>query len=508
MIKVFKKILYGLAVIMLLVTTGCGAQIESGYLTELVIAQSADAVSLDPHATNDSRSALVNKHIYETLVVQDEELNLKPGLAKSWEVIDERTYEFALQEGVYFHNGALFTASDVKFTLLRALESPNVFPIAGVIDGESITIFDDYTIRIATVEPFAPLLAHLAHTAMSILNEQAVTEAGDDYGQNPVGTGRYIFEEWILGECITLTRNDDYFGELAKIENLTIRTISEASNRLIELETGQVDIALDIIPSNIERLEEHEDLVLHRKADLRTNYMGFNLEKEPFHDVRIRQAINYAIDVELIVDTILEGVGGVATGPIGLSVWGANPNLPGYEYNPERAQELLTEAGYSEGFKTTLWIDDDATRVNIATIVSNQLAKIGIDVEIKGMEWGAYLEHLAEGKHELFILGWTAVTADADYGLYPLFHSSQFGASGNRTFYANDRVDELLTAGRTTTDQDQRLEYYLEAQEIIVEDAPWVFLNVGETLIGARRHVNGFNINPSGHHTFYGVYFD
>ena len=508
MIRVVKKILYGLVGAMLFVMTGCGVQTVRGESTELVVGQSADAVTLDPHGTNDSRSALVIKQMYETLVIQDEELNLKPGLASSWEMIDERTYEFALQEGVYFHNGALFTARDVKFTLLRALDSPNVSHIAEAIDGESITIIDDYTIQIATKEPFAPLLAHLAHAAMSMLSEEAVTAAGDDYGQNPVGTGRYRFEDWLIGDRITLTRNEDYYGELAKTENLIIRTITEASSRLIELETGQVDIALDIVPSDMSSIENHEALVLHKEADLRTNYIGFNLNKEPFNDVRVRQAINYAIDVELIVETILEGVGEVATGPIGLNVWGANSNLLSYDYDLQRAQELLVEAGYADGFKTTLWIDDDTTRVSIATIVSNQLGQIGIDVEIVGMEWGTYLEQTSEGNHDMFMLGWTAVTADADYGLYPLFHSSQFGAGGNRTFYGNDRVDELLAVGRSTSDVDQRLTYYLEAQEIIVEDAPWVFLNVGETLIGASEQVNGFKINPSGHHTFYNVTLD
>ena len=504
----FKKGFCGLVCATVIILTGCGNNSESKDLTELVVAQSADAVSLDPHATNDSRSALIIKHIYETLVVQDEELTLQPGLAESWTFIDEKTYEFKLREGVHFHNGELFTASDVKFTLLRALESPNVSHIVGNIDPEGITIIDDFTIQISTLEPFAPLLAHLAHSAMSILNEEAVLVAGDTFGQNPVGTGRFIFESWLAGDRVVMKRNEDYHGTVANVEKLVVRTISEAPNRLIELETGAVDIALDIAPADINRLNAHEGLTLHRQADLRSNYLGFNSQKEPFDNVLVRQAINYAVDVELIVNTILEGVGEAATGPIGANVWGANLDLEGYGYNPERAKELLAEAGLPDGFNTTLLIDDDATRVSIATVVARQLSEIGINVEIQSLEWGAYLEQTAEGNHEMFILGWTTVTADADYGLFPLFHSSQFGAGGNRTFFENSRVDELLEAGRTTNDPDARLAYYLEAQEIIVEEAPWLFLHVGETLVGTQANINGFKLNPSGHHTFYGVSFE
>ena len=169
---------------------------------------------------------------------------------------------------------------------------------------------------------------------------------------------------------------------------------------------------------------------------------------------------------------------------------------------------MLEEAGFADGFSTTIWTDDNAERVNIATVVRNQLQEIGIDVTIEMMEWRTYLERIANGHHDMFILGWSAVTADADHGLFPLFHSTQFGSGGNRSFYKNERGDELLTLDRQVSDLERQKEIYLEVQEIIVDDVPGVFLSFGETLVGTRGEVNGFYSNPSGHQLFSNVYFE
>jgi peptide/nickel transport system substrate-binding protein len=511
-----KKILalLSMMVVLVLVAVGCG---NSGGDTNgdtnavkdtLVVAQGADAKTLDPHGSNDQPSSRIIKQINDTLVVQDESMELQPGLAESWEKVDDLTFEFKLKQGVKFHNGEELKASDVKFTLLRALESPNVGHIVGAIDPEGIEIVDDYTIKLSTTEPFAPLLAHLAHTGASILNEKAVTEAGDDYGQNPVGTGPFMFVKWTNGDSIELTRNDDYHGEAAKVKNLTFRNIAENTNRTINLETGEIDIAYDILPADIKRVEEHEDLTLYRDVNLSTTYIGFNAAKKPYDDARVRQAINYAIDVESIIGAVMEGVGQQANGPLGPNVWGSNQNLEAYGYNVEKAKELLADAGYADGFKTTIWTNDNKTRMDIAEIVQNQLKEINIEAEVQVVEWGAYLDGTAAGEHDMFILGWTTVTGDADYGLYALFHSSQFGDAGNRTFYGNARVDELLTKARVSVDPAEREALYLEAQGIIRDDAPWIFLYSGEYLDGTRANVKGFKQHPAGHHRLGSVYFE
>lgn len=482
--------------------TGCG---DAASDNTLVVAQGADADSLDPHATNDQPSSRVMKQIYETLVDQNEDMELVPGLAKDWEKIDDLTFEFKLREGVLFHNGEELTASDVEFTLLRALDSANVGHIVGEIDPDGFEIVDDYTIRISTKDPFAPLMAHLAHTGTSILNQKAVEEFGDDYGENPVGTGPYMLDTWTRGSQIQLERFEDFHGDNAKMERITFRSIQEAGNRTIELETGEIHIAYDTLPTDISRIEGNDELVLARDLNFSTVYLGFNAKKEPFDDVRVRQAINYAINVESIINTVMEGSGEVATGPIGPMVWAANDELEPYGHDIAKAQELMNEAGLEDGFSTTIWTNDDQLRQDIAVIAQSQLAEIGIEVDIQVLEWGAYLEGTANGEHDMFILGWVTVTGDPDYGLYALFHSEQFGAAGNRTFYANERVDELLDEARRSADPDVREAAYREVQEIVRDEAPWLFLNTGEDRTGLRANVKGFRNHPAGHHPLWDV---
>lgn len=474
----------------------------------LIVGQGADARTLDPHATNDQPSARVMKQIYETLVKQNEAMELVPGLALSWEKIDELTFEFKLRQGVKFHNGEPFNAHEVKFTLIRATESGTIGHIVGAIDPEGIEIIDNYTIRIATKKPFAPLLSHLAHNAAAMLNEKAVVEAGEDYGQMPVGTGPFKLYKWNTGDSVELVRFDGFHGEAPKLRKIIMRNIPEGTNRAIEVETGAIDIAFDIAPMDVRRIEENPDLQLFRDPNLSTAYIGFNAAKEPFDDVRVRQAINYAIDMEAIVEAVYLGIGSPAKGPLGENVWASHRGLKPFGFDVERAKELMKEAGLEDGFSTTIWTNENQQRMDIAEIVQNQLQVLNITTEVKVLEWGAYLDGTAAGEHDMFILGWVTVTGDPDYGLFPLFHSSQFGEAGNRTFWSNPRVDELLDLGRVTADPAKRKAAYMEAQEIIRDEAPWVFTWTGESISGARNNVRGFVQHPAGHHSLFRVYFE
>lgn len=470
----------------------------------IVVGMGADAVSLDPHRSNDQSSSRVRRQIYETLILQTEDLELVPLLAESWEQLDDLTFEFKLKQGVLFQDGSPFTAADVKFTFDRAVQSPDIGHIIGAID--SVTVVDDFTVRLTTKQPFAPMLAHLAHPAASILSEAVVSAPGYEF-ETPVGTGPYKFVEWVIGDSVTLTRFDDYHGDAALIPNVVFRAIPDNSVRTIELETGALDLAYDIQPSDVARVGDNADLTLYRDSNLSMNYIGFNMEKAPFDNVLVRQAINYALDMDSIVEVVMRGVGAPAFGPIGPNVWGSNQNLEAYGFEVERAKELMAEAGFADGFSTTLWTNENQQRMDIAEIVQNQLAEIGITVTVEVLEWGAYLAATAAGEHDMFILGWTTVTADADYGLYALFHSSQLGSPGNRTWFVNERVDELLEIGRTTVDQTARAAAYTEAQEIIRDEAPWIFVNTGENIAGSAKNVVGFRQHPAGHHRISTVSF-
>jgi peptide/nickel transport system substrate-binding protein len=493
--------------VLMLTLSACGGskQTSSGEKDELVVAQGADPKSLDPHASNDQPSSRINKQIYSTLVEATEDMELVPGLAEEWKQIDDKTWEFKLREGVKFHNGEELKASDVKFSIDRMQNSGEVAHIVGAV--ESTEVKDDYTVIIKTKDPFAPLLSHLSHTAASILNEKAVTEAGDDYQNNPVGTGPFKFVSHDSGDKVTLERFDEYYGEPAKVKTLVFKNIPEGTNRAIGLETGEIDIAYEIEPIDLENVRSNEKLELVEEPSLSTSYIGFNTKKAPFDNVKVRKALNYAINVDEIIDVVLEGAGTKATGPINDKVFGFNKELKGYEYNPEKAKELLAEAGFADGFKTSLWTNDNPVRGRIAEIVQAQLKEVGVDVAIETVEWGSFLEKTAVGEHDMFILGWVTVTGDADYGLYPLFHSSQHGGAGNRTFYTNAEVDSLLDKGRTSIDEEVRKEVYTKAQDIIVDEAPQLFLYFQTQNVGMQNNIEGFRLHPAGHHRLQNVSF-
>lgn len=508
MLKKFMTL--GLTVFMGLALVACGASSEDSVL---IVASGADPVTFDMHATNDLATARVARQIYETLVLQTNDLELVPGLATSWSEVGDNTFEFNLREGVLFHNGEEFTASDVEFTLRRALESPTISHIIGSIDPDKIQVVDDYTIRIGTKFPFGPFITHLAHPATSMMSQVAVEAAGEDYGSdNAVGTGPFSLSEWITGDRVVLTRFEDYWGEPAQTAGVEFRTIVESSVRVIGLENGEIDIAYDIAPSDIPIVEGNAELGLYNTPNLGAEYIGLNTSSNPYlQDKNVRKAIAHIIDVDAIVSAIYNNVGTQMTGPINSSVFGFNPDIEAYEYSEALALDYLSQSQWPEGgFTLRLYVgDNNQQRISVAQVVQSQLAKLNIDVQINQMEWGAFLAETAKGEDEtvtdLFLLGWTTVTADADYGLYPLFHGESSAQAGNRTFFRNDRVSELLDIGRGSIDQNERLRAYQEAQEIIADELPWVFLQTRENVSGFRNTVRGFEHHPMGSYFLAGV---
>ncbi|MFW6362320.1 MAG: glutathione ABC transporter substrate-binding protein [Spirochaeta sp.] len=471
----------------------------------LVVVSPADARSLDPQATNDQASARIMSQIYEPLMYQTDDLQIELGLAESYTVESDTEFLFKLRQGVQFHNGEELTAEDVKYTFerMREVNSPAAFLVDAL---EEVEVVDDYTFRMHLSFPFGPFITHLAHPATAIINRTAVEASGEDYGRNPVGTGPFQFVEWRSGDSITLERFEDYYQEPAPSREILFRFISEDTNRSIALETGEADIIYDVGPNDFGNLAELDPINAIQSEGLTTFYMGFNVEKEPFDDIRVRKAINLAVDVDTATEVAFRGYATPAQGPLAPNVQFANNELPGYGYDPEEARALLAEAGYEDGFQTSIWTNDNPVRIRYAEIFQEQLAQVGIELDIEIMEFAPYLDRTAQGEHDMFMLGWVAVTGDADYGLYSLFHSEQFGDAGNRTFWGNDEVDQLLDLGKRSPDPEARREAYYEAQEIIFEEAPWVFLAFRDELNATQNWVEGFVPHTAGHHKLYQVF--
>lgn len=463
----------------------------------LVVALGGEPTSLDPQGSSGMNDRRVVRQIYETLVVQDAEGNIQPGLATSWEWEDDTTIVFKLKEGVKWHNGETFTADDVYYSLNRAIESSYTKSYANRIDIENTKVIDPQTISVKLLSPYAPIMANLAFCALSIVNENAVTEGGENYGRNPVGTGPFKFVNWTAGDSIELEVFDEYWGAKPAYDKMVIRVITESANRAIELETGGVDIAYEIQANDISRLEENAGTVISRIPNYAVTFLGFNCDSSsPMSDPRMRQAVAYALNTEDISNAVYLGIGKPATGPIPSTVWGYTDEVPTYEQNIEKAKELLAQAGVETPKTLKLYTNDATDRTTIAEIVKNQLAQIGLEIEIHIIEQASFLATL-EAKEDMYLLSWTTVTGDADFGMYTQYTSGSFGASGNRSYYYNPAVDEAPEIGQTSIDDQERLDAYKTAQQLIVEDAAAVYIWQGESVFGLSKNVNGFINLPS-----------
>lgn len=516
-----------------LVANAADAQESGG---DLIIADMSDLVSLDPHGNNDVPSSNVRANIYDTLTILDENMEVQPHLAVEWEETDENTYSFTLRDDVVFHDGTEFNAEVVRANLLRVTDenfaSQRAFLYEMITD---IEVVDDYTVEITTEYPFAPLLSHLAHDAGGMLSLDVITEdynqalegtdydyesyvealvAGEEFdedvvsaigenigeyaAQNPIGTGPFVLESRSPGDNTVLVRNDDYFDEPALLDSVTFKVVSETASRIAELEGGYSHVIGAVDPISRERVENHDETYLDETESMSLSYVGFNVEAEYLDDPLVRQAISYAIDREAIIAGIYDGVGIEAIGPLAPAVFGYDEDVEGITYDMEKAKELMAEAGYEDGFEISIWTNDNPQRVDTAVFMQESLAELNIDVSVEQVEWGAYLERTANGEHDMFILGWSVVTGDADYGMYPLFHSSQVGAPGNRSFIQDDELDALLEAGRQAIDPDERLEHYSAAQDLLVDLAPMVYIHHSNYLTGVRDEVQNFEIDALG----------
>ncbi len=497
------------AAMVLMCISGCGSQDPADGKDELLVAISAEPVTLDPSDQNDSASSLAIRQVYDPLLIQDAEMNIQPGLAESWEFTDDTTLVLNLRQGVKFHNGETMTSADVLYSLSRALENPKVSSFIDCIDIENSSAIDEYTVELKTFYPFVPLLSNLALPSICIVSQKAVEEAGGDIGNTPCGTGPFKLTNWVSGDRLEFERNDEYWGSKPAFSKMTFRVIPENANRAIELETGGVDIALSLAPNDGTRLQDNPDVKVLVYASLSTTGIQMNTSVEPFNDVRVRQALNYACDYQAIGETVYEGYGERQSAPMSTQVWGANTELPPYDYNPEKARELLAEAGYEDGLPQKIYLvtNDNRQRIDIFEIMQNQLAEVGIESEIAVRDMAA-LASFVPGEYEMFMAGWGTTTGDPDYGLYQTFNSESGTANSSRIQFYDQDVIDLLEAGRAETDEAKRLEIYTEVQELIWDACPWVWLWQTDTIDGTASYVEGYVPHPSGYfQDFTGVTF-
>lgn len=462
---------------------------------KISIAMKADPKTLDPQKSIDTMSNKSITLIYDTLLDLDENLNLKPNLAESWERLDDCNVVFHLKKGVKFHNGEELKAEDVKFTLERAASSPQTLYLFKPIT--KVTVIDDYTVQVTTDKPFGALLNNLAAVQGGIVSKKAVLEYGDDYVNHPVGTGQYKLKEWLPGNRIVFEGFKDAYQGAPNFEELTYLTIPEVSNRMIALETGEVDVAFDIGIMDKETIENSNNLELVEVESPALLYLGFDQTNPIYQNKKLREAIAYAIDNQTFVDVVFRGSAVTGDSPLPKASPAYNGNVKKYNQDIEKAKKLLAEAGYPNGLDIELWCMDDGPRVDMCVIIQDQLKKIGINVEIKIFEFGAYVSKTALPNKELYFLSWNS-SGDGDVALYPLFHSSQHGAPGNRSFYSNKEVDKLLDKARVSVDEEERRSLYKEVQNILQEDLAIYALAYPKINLAKNKELKGLIFKKNG----------
>ncbi len=478
----------------------------------LVVGQIAEPQSLDPHAVTAVNDFRILMNVYEGLVrYASGTLEVEPALAEAWEISEDGTvYTFTLREGVSFHDGSALDAEAVVFNFERMLNEDHPyhetgpFPLSFFFSAVAgVEAVDARTVQFTLNEPYAPFLSNLAYPTGLIVSPTAVMAHGQEFGRNPSGTGPFRFGEWRSNEAVVIARNDDYWGDPAGTDAVVFRPITDANTRVAEMLAGGIDVMVEVPPVALSQFQS-DDFTVIEQAGPHVWFLILNAKEGPFADVRVRQAANFAINKEAIVNDVLEGTATVAAGPTPPAfAWAYNEELAPYPYDPDRARELLAEAG-AEGASLTFYVTEGGSGmldpVAMGTAIQADLAAVGLDVTIETYEWNTFLGRVnpgLEGQADMAQMAW--MTNDPDTLPFLALRTDAWPEAGgfNSGYYSNPEVDALLEAARVETDQDERARLYREMQVIVQEDAPWVFVANWMQNAVTNDRVEGFELEPS-----------
>ncbi len=453
------------------------------------LALQTEPTTLDPALAVDFSSGMLVSLIHSNLVRFDYDGKIVPSLAEGWSVSgDGLVYSFELSE-CGFSNGRGVTAEDVVYSfrrlldphtasprwwVLKPLRGADDFHRGGTFDEGSLIAVGDSMVVIRLETPVAHFLSLLSMPSAAIVCREDVLRLGKNYGRKPCGSGPWKLISWNEGDELVLERNGYSSAVNTDVEGISFRIIPESMTRIAEFETGNLDI-LEVPRAELDRWRSAGVKLLHQE-ELRVVYIGLNNAKPPFDDPRVRKALNMAVDVEMIIAKVLFGAGKRSCGPVPPGLKHGMQHEDIYPYDPGKARTLLAEAGLPEGFSMEIWQRENPESGRILESLQGYLSRVGIEVKIVTREWGAFKEAVALGSPDAFYLDWFADYPDTENFLAPLFHSSNMGGGGNRARYSNSIVDSLLVAASLSGDDRIRREIYGDAEMMIYNDAPWIFL--------------------------------
>jgi peptide/nickel transport system substrate-binding protein/oligopeptide transport system substrate-binding protein len=471
----------------------------------------ANPSSLDPALITDVSSASIAAKFFNGLVKLDDNLQIVPDIAERWEISkDGLRYRFFLKKGVKFFIGREVKAQDFKYSFERILnpktKSPNTW-VFDKVDGakefqkgaenqvRGFTVIDDHTFEIRLKKTFSPFLSMLTMTPAYVVAKEDVERWGSDFSSNPSGTGPFVLKKWLPNRELVLDANRDYFDRNAKVRGIVYKIIPEELTVVTEFEIGNIDvISLSAFAYSRFRGDRKWDKQIVSLEGLNTYYIGLNSSKPPFNNVNLRKAVSYAVDRKKILETFYEGRGRLADGPVPdlLRKWDIRNSIV---YNPKMAENIIKEENM-RGMKVNMYVTADQEAVDLAEIIQSYLYEVGINVNIKQLEWSAYKEAINKGEPDMFWLSWWADYPDPENFLFPLFHSSNLGSAGNRTRFINREVDLLIDKGQYSLNERDRNSFYQKAEEIVVKETPWVPFWHRTDYIIKQLWIKGYRVYP------------
>ena len=458
---------------------------------ELSFALTTDPKSLDPRTIGGDYNFTILAYISERLCEYDmTQGKFNPVLAVSWTRPDKLTWRFNLRQGVSFHNGEPFNAEAVKFTIDSIQDPAKAWTNASWVgDISTVKIVDEYTVDLITKKPSRSMLANLGYLFM--LPPKAATKLGDRFGVQPIGTGKFVLEKYYPNERIVMKRNDNYWGQKPKLEKLTARILPESATRLAALETGEVSLIPNLSPDSINRMKADPKLSVVVGDPARIMHIAFILGRKPFDDHKVREAFNYAVDRQAIVDTVMMGLATVADAHLyHSSSPGFNPNLKAYNYDPPKAKKLLAEAGYPDGITVSFGSPNGRYLRDrmVCEAIVGQMAEAGITVKLEAMEWGTFWSRaVTNHEFDMFFLGWIS-PASPYTQLTWWFRTNPKSSKSN---YSNPKVDELLIEAQNVLTDEEENQVYSKIQELIWNDLPWISLYFSPKIYGIDASLEG-----------------
>jgi peptide/nickel transport system substrate-binding protein len=496
-------------IVRLLLTVGlCGLLLSCASkppANTLVMIIESSPTNLDPRVGIDGFSERIDSLIFDDLLDRDENLNVVPGLAQSWEIRDARTYVFHLHSGVRFHNGQPLTSRDVKWTFDSLLKGKVLSTKSAVYRFvENVEARDDYTVVFHLKEPFSTLLWNLSDGAMGIVPYGSLAEISD----YPIGSGPFRFVRAEPDKEVILERNDDYWGSKAHLESVRFAVVPDTITRALELRKGSADIAVNALtPDMVATLAREPNLSILRAPGTVLQYMNFNLRDPILRDVRVRRAIAYAIDRQPMLQHLWRGFAQPANSILPVQSWAYDDKGARYVHDPQRAREILDAAGYPAHngvrFHLTMKTSNaDETSRLIVAVLQQQLRDVQIQLDIRTFEFATFFSDITKGAFQVHSLRWLGSNEDPDIFEY-VFHSSKFPPNGaNRTYYSNPRIDTLIDKGRSELDQATRKKFYAQIQEILAEDLPSINLWYLDNVLVHTKRVKNLSLNPAGNYDF------